>query len=142
MSTDEYRRGRAVERERAKKRANISGQYRGVLPTLYVIGLVLFAVVSLFLGPEPAFMVVFVSHLFYAGLIRADIKSLRRQGVKWGASRHLWFGAAFALPFVVPVYYLYSRRVIRRENDARASVPEEFAESDPDQASDEELEAE
>ncbi|ELZ81494.1 hypothetical protein KU306_13465 [Haloferax larsenii] len=119
MSTDEYRRGRAVEREREKNQRAVHGRYRGVLPVIYGIGLVIFVVVSLFMGPEQAFAVYLVTHLFYAGLIRADIKSLRSQGLDWGFSRHLWFGAAFALPFVAPAYYLYSRRLIRRENESR-----------------------
>jgi hypothetical protein len=119
MSTDEYRRGRKVERERQQKQRKARGRYRGVLPVVYAIGFVIFTVVSLYIGPEPAFAVYLVTHLFYAGLIRADINSLRNQGIEWGFSRHLWFGAAFTLPFIVPAYYLYSRRVIRRENEAR-----------------------
>ncbi|KTG30789.1 hypothetical protein [Haloferax profundi] len=122
MSTDEYRRGKKVERERQQKRRRASGRYRGVLPVIYAIGFVLFTVVSLFIGPEPAFAVYLVTHLFYAGLIRGDINSLRQQGIDWGFSRHLWFGAAFALPFVAPAYYLYSGRVIRRENESRELV--------------------
>ncbi|KAB1188313.1 MULTISPECIES: hypothetical protein [Haloferax] len=119
MSTDEYRRGREVERERQQKQRKARGRYRGVIPVIYAIGFVIFTGVSLFIGPEPAFTVYVVTHLFYAGLIRADIKSLRSQGIDWGASRHLWFGASFALPFVAPLYYLYSGRVIRRENESR-----------------------
>ncbi|AFK19470.1 hypothetical protein E6P09_11860 [Haloferax mediterranei ATCC 33500] len=122
MSTDEYRRGRAVERERQGKQRPVRGRYRGVLPIIYAIGLVIFTVVSLYIGPEPAFAVYLVTHVFYAGLVRADINSLRGQGIEWGLSRHLWFGAAFALPFVAPAYYLYSRRVIRRENESRELV--------------------
>ncbi|WP_411966646.1 hypothetical protein [Haloferax sp. YSSS75] len=119
MSTDEYRRGRKVERERQGKNRRARGRYRGVIPVIYAIGFVIFTVVSLFIGPEPAFAVYLVTHLFYAGLVRADINSIRGQGVDWGFSRHLWFGAAFALPFVAPAYYLYSRRVLRRENESR-----------------------
>ncbi|KAB1196131.1 MULTISPECIES: hypothetical protein [Haloferax] len=119
MSADEYRRGRKVERERQQKDRRARGRYRGVLPAIYAIGFVSFTVVSLFIGPEPAFAVYLVTHLFYAGLIRADIKSLQSQGIDWGFSRHLWFGAAFALPFVAPAYYLYSGRVLRRENESR-----------------------
>lgn len=119
MSTDEYRRGREVERERQQKQRRADGRYRGILPVIYAIGFVIFTAVSLFVGPQPAFAVYLVTHVFYAGLIRADIKTLRRQGIDWGFSRHLWFGAAFALPFVAPVYYLYSGRVLRRENESR-----------------------
>ncbi|ELZ95437.1 hypothetical protein [Haloferax sulfurifontis] len=119
MSTDEYRRGTAVERERQRKQRPARGRYRGVLPVIYAIGFVMFTAVSLYIGPEPAFAVYLVTHVFYAGLIRADIRSLRGQGIDWGASRHLWFGAAFALPFVAPAYYVYSGRVIRRENESR-----------------------
>ena len=119
MSTDEYRRGREVERERQQKDRRARGRYRGVLPVIYAIGFVIFTVVSLFIGPEPAFAVYLVTHLFYAGLVRADINSMRGQGIDWGFSRHLWFGAAFALPFVAPAYYLYSGRVLRRENESR-----------------------
>ncbi|ELZ98740.1 hypothetical protein C440_00250 [Haloferax mucosum ATCC BAA-1512] len=124
MSTDEYRRGTAVERERQGKQRPARGRYRGILPTIYAIGLVMFTVVSAYLGPEPAFAVYLVTHVFYAGLIHGDINSLREQGIEWGVSRHLWFGAAFTLPFVVPAYYLYSRRVIRRENESRGLTNE------------------
>ncbi|WP_416839851.1 hypothetical protein [Haloferax sp. DFSO52] len=119
MSADEYRRGRKVERERQQKDRRARGRYRGILPVIYAIGFVIFTAVSLFIGPQPAFAVYLVTHLFYAGLIRADINSLRSQGIDWGFSRHLWFGSAFALPFVVPAYYVYSKRVLRRENESR-----------------------
>ncbi|WP_396612469.1 hypothetical protein ACH9L7_04125 [Haloferax sp. S1W] len=122
MSTDEYRRGRAVERERKKRNRAVSGRYRGVIPVIYGIGLIIFLGASLFIGPESAFAVYLVTHLFYAGLIRGDIKSLRKQDIDWGFSRHAWFGAALTLPFVAPAYYLYSRRVIHRENQSRGVV--------------------
>jgi len=63
--------------------------------------------------------VLLVSHLFLAGLVRQDIKSIRKQGVEWGFSRHLWFAATLVFPLVAPAYYLYSGRVVRRENERR-----------------------
>jgi hypothetical protein len=63
--------------------------------------------------------VVLVMHIFFSGLIYADIKVLRRQGLDWGISRHLWFGAALVLPFVALAYYVYSGRRIRAENEQR-----------------------
>lgn len=50
MSTDEYRRGTAVERERQRKQRPARGRYRGVLPVIYAIGFVMFTVVSLYIG--------------------------------------------------------------------------------------------
>ncbi|MFC6825349.1 hypothetical protein [Halopelagius fulvigenes] len=115
-SGDGYRRGRDVERERDDP--SVSGVYRPILPVIWGIGAVLFLVVGWF-DLRGALAVVLVTHLFFAGLIRADIKSLRRQGVDWGHSRHLWFGAAFTLPFVALAYYWYSGRVVRRANESR-----------------------
>lgn len=115
-SGDGYRRGRNVEQDGDDWA--VSGRYRPILPVIWGIGAVLFLVVGWF-DVRAALAVVLVTHLFFAGLIRADIKSLRRQGVDWGHSRHLWFGAAFTLPFVALAYYWYSGRVVRRENDAR-----------------------
>jgi hypothetical protein len=95
-----------------------------VIPVVWGIGAVLFLVVLGF-DVAAAFAVVLVTHVFFAGLIRADIKSLRRQGVDWGFSRHLWFAGAFTLPFVAPAYYWYSGRVVRGENEERGVAAED-----------------
>lgn len=131
-SGDGYRRGRAVERD--AEEWSVSGVYRPILPVIWGIGAVLFLGVGWF-DLRGAAAVVLVTHLFFAGLIRADIKSLRKQGVDWGHSRHLWFGAAVALPFVAPAYYWYSGRVVRRVNESRragaAERPADAGEEDP-----------
>lgn len=102
----------------------MSGRYRRVLPVIWGIGAVIILVLSfLNIGfgvvVRAVAGVFLITHVFFAGLIRADIKSLRRQGVDWGHSRHLWFGAAFTLPFVALAYYWYSGRVVRRANESR-----------------------
>lgn len=113
---DSYRRGKQVERDQTRPR--VKPLYRNILPVIWAIGVVL-AVLVLPFGWDAAFAVVFVLHLFFAGLVHADIKSLRRQGLDWGYSRHLWFGAAFALPLVALAYYVYSGRRVKRENERR-----------------------
>ncbi len=94
------------------------GPYRPILPVVWALGGVILLVVLPF-GIDAALAVLLVTHLFFAGLVRADIKALRRQGLEWGYTRHLWFGAAFGLPFAAPAYYLYSGRRIRAENERR-----------------------
>ncbi|RDI70323.1 hypothetical protein [Halopelagius longus] len=121
-SGDGYRRGRDVERERDD--STVSGRYRQVLPVIWGTGAAVILVLSfLNIGFGVVLRAIagvfLVTHIFFAGLIRADIKSLRRQGVDWGHSRHLWFGAAFTLPFVALAYYWYSGRVVRRVNESR-----------------------
>lgn len=116
MSDDEYRRGRAVTR--GDERAEVRPRYRRLLPVVWGVGAVLF-VVGLALGPAPALAVLGVTHVFFAGLIRADIAALRRQGVNWGPTRHLWLAAALLLPFAAPAYYVVSGRKVRTTNERR-----------------------
>lgn len=113
---DSYRRGRQVERDQT--RPKVRPRYRGILPVIWGIGAVLAFVAGMF-GWDALLAVVVVMHIFFSGLIYADIKVLRRQGLDWGVSRHLWFGAALVLPFVALAYYVYSGRRIRAENDRR-----------------------
>lgn len=113
---DSYRRGKQVDRN--KTRPRVRAPYRGILPIIWAIGGILFLLVLPF-GWDAGLAVVFVMHLFFAGIIHIDIKAQRRQGLKWGLWRHLWFGAAFVFPFVALVYYLYSGRRVAAENDQR-----------------------
>lgn len=114
---DSYRRGKQVDRNRTRPR--VRAPYRGVLPIIWAIGAVLLVLTSLFIGPDAALAVVFVMHLFFAGIIHLDIKVQRRQGLEWGLWRHLWFGVAVVFPFVALVYYVYSGRKVRAENERR-----------------------
>jgi hypothetical protein len=116
---DEYSRGRAVE-ERQQRQPSVDPLYRPIIAVVWAIGAVIAFVTTLFAAfPESTFFVVLVSHLFLAGLVRGDINSMRNQGVEWGLSRHLWFAATLVFPLVAPAYYLYSGRVVRRENERR-----------------------
>ena len=115
-SDDEYRRGRAVTR--GETRPEVRSRYRRLLPVVWGVGAVLF-VVALGFGPLPGLAVVGVMHVFFFGLIRADIASLRRQGVNWGVTRHVWLAAALLLPFAVPAYYVVSGRKMRTTNERR-----------------------
>jgi hypothetical protein len=116
---DEYRRGTQVTREREKRRNRVTPLYRRILPVLWAVGTVLFLFFAAWRGPAPSLAVVVVMHVFFAGLIRGDIRALRRQGLEWGFSRHVWFAAALVLPFVALVYYVYSGRRVRRVNEER-----------------------
>ncbi|MFC6726148.1 hypothetical protein ACFQE1_17620, partial [Halobium palmae] len=60
-----------------------------------------------------------VTHVFLAGFVRTDIIALKRQGLDWGPTRHVWFAATLVLPLVAPAYYLYAGRRIERENERR-----------------------
>lgn len=116
---DEYSRGRAVE-SRQQRQPKVDPLYRPIIIVVWAVGAVIAFVTTLFGAfPEPTFWVVLVAHLFLAGLVRQDIESIRKQGVEWGLSRHLWFAATLTLPLVAPLYYLYSGRVVERENDRR-----------------------
>lgn len=117
---EEYRTGTEVE---GARRPEVSGLYRPLLPWIWALGGVLLFLAG-FLGWGEALTVVIVTHIFFAGLIRADIKSMRKQGLDWGKSRHLWFGAALGLPFVVPAYYYVSGRKVRRANRERGYLDE------------------
>jgi hypothetical protein len=113
---DGYRRGRDAEAE--EEQSAVSPVYRPLIGIVWAIGAVIVLVVfgSSVQGAAAA---VVVSHIFLAALVFADIRSLRKQGVDWGLSRHLWFWATLFLPLVAPAYYWYSGRVVRRENERR-----------------------
>ena len=113
---DEYRRGRNVTREDTP--VEVSPQFRPVLPVVWGVGAALF-LAGLWFGAAPALAVVGVTHLFFAGLVRADIAALRRQGVTWGASRYGWITAVLVLPFAAPAYYVVSGRKVREVNERR-----------------------
>ena len=116
---DEYSRGR-TEEKRQHRRPKVNPRYRPVIPVVWGVGLVIAFVTTLFGAfPVTTFYVVLISHIFLAGLVRQDIKSIRKQGIAWGLSRHLWFASTLVFPFVAPLYYLYSGRVVRRENEKR-----------------------
>lgn len=116
---DEYSRGREVE-DRKQRQPAVSPLYRPIIAVVWAIGVVIAFVTTLFGAfPETTLWVVFVSHLFLAGLVRQDIASIRKQGVDWGLSRHLWFAATLVFPLVAPLYYVYSGRVVNRENERR-----------------------
>jgi hypothetical protein len=113
---DGYRRGRDAESD--EDETAVSPVYRPLVGIVWALGAVIVLVVfgSSIQGAAAAFV---VSHIFLAGLVYADIRSLRKQGVEWGLSRHLWLWATLFLPFVAPAYYWYSGRVVRRENERR-----------------------
>jgi hypothetical protein len=116
---DEYSRGR-TEEERQQRQPSVNPRYRPVIVVVWGIGLAILFVLSLFSQAAATIpWVVLVSHLALAWLVRLDIKSIRRQGIEWGYSRHLWFGATVVFPLVAPAYYLYSGRVVGRENERR-----------------------
>ena len=116
---DEYSRGR-TEEERQQRQPRVNPRYRPVIVVVWGIGLAILFVLSLFSQAAATIpWVVLVSHLALAWLVRLDIKSIRRQGIEWGYSRHLWFGATVVFPLVAPAYYLYSGRVVGRENERR-----------------------
>jgi hypothetical protein len=116
---DEYSRGREVE-GRQQRQPRVNPLYRPIIIVVWAVGVVLSLVTTLFAGfPQTTFWVVLVSHLFLAGLVQRDIASIRKQGVEWGFSRHVWFAATLVFPLVAPLYYLYSGRVVGRENERR-----------------------
>jgi hypothetical protein len=116
---DEYSRGRAVA-DRQQRQPSVNPLYRPIIIVVWAIGVVLAFVTTLFAGfPQTTLFVVGTAHLCLAGLVQQDIKSIRKQGVDWGHSRHLWFGATIVFPLMGPLYYLYSGRVVARENERR-----------------------
>ncbi len=116
---DEYSRGR-TEEKRQQRQPRVNPRYRPVIIVVWGVGLVLLFVLSLFSQAGATIpWVILVSHLALAWLVRLDIKSIRKQGVDWGFSRHLWFAATVVFPLVAPAYYLYSGRVVGRENERR-----------------------
>lgn len=126
---DSYRRGRDADRGGdGWSERRLVAPYRKLVLLIWVLGIPLL-VLSIPVGDGAGLVVMLVTHLFIAGFVRSDIKAMRRQGYEWGWTRHLWFGAAFALPFVAPAYYLYSGRRIRAENERRR---EKYASEDGD----------
>jgi hypothetical protein len=116
---DEYSRGREVE-ERQQRQPAVSPLYRPIIIVVWAIGVVIAFVMTLFSNAGTTTLwVVLISHLFLAGLVRQDINSIRKQGVEWGLSRHVWFAATLVFPLVAPLYYVYSGRVVSRENERR-----------------------
>jgi hypothetical protein len=123
MSSDEYRRGEQIQQERARA-PPVRSLYRPVVLLVWLVGIPLLAGATYLFGPLLGLVVIAVVHLFVGGMIWADIRALRRQGLDWGLSRHLWFGAGVGLPFVAPAYYLYAGRKLDAENRARGYDPE------------------
>lgn len=123
MSADGYRRGRQVTRD--QKPPQVSGAYRPIIPVVWGIGLVM-AVASIAVSTTAWFWVVVVTHLSFVGLIFGDIRSLRRQKMEWGLTRHLWVSAAAVVPLVAPVYWWYAGRKIAKENERRGYVDGEY----------------
>lgn len=119
-SDDGYRRGRRVEEER---RPRVGSVYRKLLLVIWTIGTVI-ALAVFGANVSAAFAVVVVMHIFFSGIIWADIRALRKQGVEWGFSRHLWFATALVFPFVTLLYCWYVGRVVRRENERRGYADE------------------
>lgn len=125
-SGDEYRRGKQVEEKREPK---VGSVYRRLLLIIWTLGTVIALLVPAFgVGWPGIFAVVAVMHAFFAGLIWLDIRSLRRRGVEWGLSRHLWFASAIVFPLVALAYCWYVKRVVRRENERRGYGDGESAE--------------
>lgn len=114
-SDDGYRRGRQVEQKRSPR---VRSVYRTLLLLIWTIGTVL-ALAVFGANVSGALVVVVVMHIFFSGIIWADIRALRKQGVEWGLSRHLWFASALVFPFVTLAYCWYVQRVVRRENERR-----------------------
>ena len=116
---DEYSRGREAE-QRQQRQPAVSPLYRPIILVVWAIGVVIAFVMTLFSNAASTTLwVVLISHLFLAGLVRQDINSIRKQGLEWGLSRHVWFAATLVFPLVAPLYYVYSGRVVARENERR-----------------------
>lgn len=134
-SGDEYSRGR-TEEKRQHRQPRVSPRFRPVIIVVWGLGLAILFVLSLFSQAGATIpWVVLVTHLALAWLVRLDIKSIRKQGVEWGYSRHLWFGATVVFPLVAPAYYLYSGRVVGRENERRKRK-QELVDADEDSPDD------
>ena len=127
-SDDGYRRGRQVEQE---GRRRVQSVYRRLLLVIWVIGTVI-ALAVFGANVSGALAVVVVMHVFFSGLIWADIRTLRKQGVEWGLSRHLWFSSALVFPFVTLLYCWYVGRVVRRENEQRGFDGDEPPQTESD----------
>ena len=118
---DEYSRGRSVE-DRQQRQPLVNPLYRPVIIVVWAVGLVLAIIPGLFSGfafPQANILVVATVRICLAGLVYQDIKSIRKQGVDWGLTRHLWFASTLVFPLVAPLYYFYSGRVVGRENERR-----------------------
>jgi hypothetical protein len=118
MASDEYRRGEQVEKLRERE-PPVNSLYRPVVLLIWLTGIPILLAATYLFGPFLGLVVVAVVHIFVGGMIFADIRHLRSQGLDWGLSRHLWFGAGVGLPLVAPVYYLYAKRRIDAENRTR-----------------------
>jgi hypothetical protein len=91
-----------------------------VIVVVWAVGLVLAFLTGLFAAfPQSTLLVVGTAHLCLGILVWQDIKSIRKQGVEWGLSRHLWLASTLVLPLVPLLYYLYAGRVVARENERR-----------------------
>jgi hypothetical protein len=130
---DRYVRGRQTEagNDEPANRPRVNAPYRQLVGIIWIVGVVLL-VLAPFAGAEGVVAVYAVTHLFLAGFVRADILALRRQGIDWGHSRHLWFAATLILPLVAPAYYLYSGRRIDAENGRRGFDAGEGGDRDGD----------
>jgi len=96
----------------------VRGFVRPIIPVVWVLGAVMF-VASVGIEMWAALAALIVTHLFFAGLVLVDVRSLRRQGVDWGRSRHAWVGAALILPFAALAYYVHAGRRIAAANRTR-----------------------
>lgn len=112
-------------------REPVRAPYRDLVGLIWVVGVVLL-VLAPFAGAQGVAAVYLVTHVFLAGFVRVDILSLRRQGLDWGASRHVWFAATLVLPLVAPAYYLYAGRRIERENERREAAAGDDVAPTPD----------
>lgn len=115
---DQYLRGEDAAGEDDPHRSRVRAPYRQLVGIVWVVGVVLLALAP-FAGTQGVAAVYVVTHVFLAGFVRTDILALRRQGLDWGLSRHVWFAAALVLPLVAPAYYLYAGRRIEKENERR-----------------------
>lgn len=135
---DGYRRGRQVEETGPPR---VESVYRRLLLLVWGLGAVIVLVVPAFgVGWGGIFSVIAVTHLFFAGIVWGDVRALRRQGVEWGLSRHLWFSAAVVIPFTALAYYWYAGRVIRRENERRGYGDDDGTETGDDDGTETETE--
>ncbi|MDS0292600.1 hypothetical protein [Halogeometricum luteum] len=131
-SDDGYRRGRRAETE---GRRRVGSVYRRLLLVIWTIGTVI-ALAVFGANVSGALAVVVVMHIFFSGIIWADIRALRKQGVEWGLSRHLWFASALVFPFVTLVYCWYVGRIVRRENERRGLSEDESPDDGEEAAGD------
>lgn len=132
---DSYLRGEDVDADTDPRQSPVRSPYRRLVGIVWAVGVVLLLLAPL-AGAQGIAAVYLVTHVFLAGFVRTDVLALRRQGLDWGASRHLWFAAALVLPLVAPAYYLYAGRRIDAENERRGFGGEgvDGADADADDA--------